>query len=77
MDTHLSTVKANGCLTLLILPFTLTALTFGLCWYCANVIHFKNGCAVNFNFLSSELYPFVKKVKVNYTKPRLFGIQFS
>ena len=34
MVTHLSNVKAHGCLTLLILPFALTALTFGSCWYC-------------------------------------------
>ena len=31
MVTHLSTGKAHGCLTLLIWPFTLTALAFGSC----------------------------------------------
>ena len=43
MVTHLSTVKAYGCLTLLILPFTLTALTFGSCLCCALIEAFNLG----------------------------------
>ena len=51
MVTHLSAVKANGCLTLLILPFTLTALTFGSCLVlCKCLAITKMGGAVNFNF---------------------------
>ena len=47
MVTHLSTVQAHGCLTLLIFPFILTAFTFALSWYCAKV-SFQG-------FVSSEL----------------------
>ena len=53
MVTHLSTVNANGCLTLLIPPFSLTTLTFGLCWYCALLRYLTWG----------SHYPFVKKLK--------------
>ena len=37
------------CLSSLIWPFNLTALSFELCMYCANVSHYKDGWAVNFN----------------------------
>ena len=64
MVTHLSTVKAHGCLTLLILPFTLTSLTFGSCLCCALIEAFN---------LVILFYPVVKKLKfkdgwvVNFT----------
>ena len=61
MVTHLRTVKANGCLTLLILPFTLTALTFGLCWYCALLMSLTWG----------SKFPFVKKLKFTAQKVKV------
>ena len=50
MVTHLSTIIGLDCLNSLILPFTLTASTFGWCLYCANVSLYKDGWAVNFKF---------------------------
>ena len=51
MVTHPIIYQANYCfLTSVIWPFTLTSLTFGSCLYCANVSHYKDGQAVNFNF---------------------------
>ena len=52
MVIHLSIIQAHSCLTSVILPFTLTALTFDSCWYYTNVNHFKDGWAVNFVFFS-------------------------
>ena len=39
MVTHLSIVQPHSCLTLVLWPFTLKALTFGSCWYGANLMH--------------------------------------
>ena len=64
MVTHLITIQAHDCLTLLILPFTLTALTFGSCWYYALLRYLTWG----------SYYPFVKRVKVN---PSLKWITFA
>ena len=50
MVTYLSISLNAGCLTSVKWPFTLTALTFGSCLHCTNVIYFKDGWAVNFNF---------------------------
>ena len=47
MVTHLSIVHGFSCLTSVIWPFTLTALTFGSCWF-GIVSHFKDGWALNF-----------------------------
>ena len=47
MVTHLSIVHGFSCLTSAIWPFTLTALTFGSCWF-GIVSHFKDGWALNF-----------------------------
>ena len=62
MVTHLSSIKANGCLTLLILPFTLTALTFGSCLCCALTEAFNLGIFLSLcekvkvqGWMSSEL----------------------
>ena len=39
-----------ACLTSVIWPFTLTALTLGSCLYCVNASHYMDEGAVNFNF---------------------------
>ena len=43
MVTHLSTVKAHGCLTLVIFPFTLTEFIAGSCLCCALIEAFNLG----------------------------------
>ena len=47
MVNYLSIVHGLNYLTSVISPFTLTAWSFGSCWYCANVSHFMDGWAVN------------------------------
>ena len=42
MVFHLCIAHGSGYLTLMILPFTLTALTFGSCLYCRNAGHYKD-----------------------------------
>ena len=53
--THPGITHGLSCLTSVTWPFPLIAFTFGLCLYCANVSHFKDGWAVNVVFLSSQL----------------------
>ena len=54
MVTHHRFRLFLGCLTSEIGPFTLIALTFGSCLYCANVSHYKDGWAVNFSFFAQR-----------------------
>ena len=56
MVTHISIILNADCLTSVILPISLTALTFGSCLDCANISYFKDGWAVNFNIFPQQDY---------------------
>ena len=68
MVTHLSIVHGLDCLTSVIWPFTLTALTFGLCWKCADLMHWGRW---------RSYYPLVKKPTKFTAHPSLKCLIFA